>query len=97
MDKTVFFSDLFGRPQRIANADESSIMSNPLLSAVQKLRIDAENPVTVDESLTDDELNQPRPVKKRRKSTETMKRELERDFLTPPTTFGTEWLNRLQQ
>ena len=45
----------------------------------------------------DDFLTNQRPKKRRRKSLSTIKKELEQAFLRPPTSFNTEWLNRLQQ
>jgi hypothetical protein len=42
-------------------------------------------------------LHQERPPVQTLKSPEELKAELEREFLTPPTRFSAEWLNRLQQ
>ncbi|KAF2738146.1 antiviral helicase [Polyplosphaeria fusca] len=38
-----------------------------------------------------------RPPKRASKSKDAIKKELERDILTPSTTFNTQWLNQLQQ
>ncbi|KAF2871895.1 NUC185 domain-containing protein [Massariosphaeria phaeospora] len=38
-----------------------------------------------------------RPVKRQRKTKETIKKELEHEFLTPSKSFDTRWLNQLQQ
>ena len=46
----------------------------------------------IDEMLTDQ-----RPRKPKSKTTEDLKQQLETSFLTPPTSFSSEWLDRLQQ
>ncbi|KAH9877250.1 hypothetical protein IAQ61_002614 [Plenodomus lingam] len=38
-----------------------------------------------------------RPCKRQRKTKEMIQKELEAEFLTPSSSFNTEWLNRLQQ
>ncbi|KAI1004551.1 putative ATP-dependent RNA helicase [Podosphaera aphanis] len=45
----------------------------------------------------DNILDEQRPRKRTKKSTEDLQRELEQKYLAPPTSFSTEWLNRLQQ
>ncbi|KAF2717062.1 antiviral helicase [Polychaeton citri CBS 116435] len=45
----------------------------------------------------DDILDDAQPRKRIRKSPEDVRADLERDFLTPSTTFSPPWLNRLQQ
>jgi len=42
-------------------------------------------------------LDERRPRKRVKQDGETLKKELEQKYLTPSTTFSTEWLNRLQQ
>ena len=49
-----------------------------------------------DTSSTSIDLHTPRPRKRTRLSKESLKADLERDFLTPSTTFSTAWLNKLQ-
>lgn len=50
------------------------------------------------ENLTNEELLfQIRASKRQKSDIETIKKQLENKFLTPPTEFSTEWLNRLQQ
>jgi antiviral helicase SKI2 len=41
--------------------------------------------------------NQQRPPKRKRKTKETIQKEVEHEFLTPSTSFNTRWLNQLQQ
>lgn len=51
--------------------------------------------------ICDDDLKafllEPRPPEKPRPAPEKLKQQLEDEFLSPPTTFSAEWLNRLQQ
>lgn len=42
-------------------------------------------------------LDQQGPRKRVKQGPDELKRELERKFLTPPTSFSTAWLNKLQQ
>ncbi|KAI9793449.1 MAG: hypothetical protein M1835_007248 [Candelina submexicana] len=45
----------------------------------------------------DDILHEQRPHKRSRLSNDDLRQELEREFLTPTTTFSPAWLNKLQQ
>jgi antiviral helicase SKI2 len=66
-----------------------------LKAALQKLHLAA---TSFDSDATiDDILDSPRPRKRVKKSKDELKRELEKEFLTPSPTFNTQWLNRLQQ
>ncbi|KAL8830040.1 MAG: hypothetical protein Q9191_001657 [Dirinaria sp. TL-2023a] len=69
-------------------------MASSLIDAVEKLRLSSHQD---DFETIDDLLTSERPRKKRRRSRESMKKELEESFLTPPTSFNVEWLNKLQQ
>lgn len=42
-------------------------------------------------------LNQARPRKRVKPTTDELKEQLEKEFLAPSPTFSTEWLNKLQQ
>jgi antiviral helicase SKI2 len=42
-------------------------------------------------------LEEQRPRKRVKQDQEALKRELEQRYLTPSTSFSTEWLNKLQQ
>ncbi|KAK4547703.1 hypothetical protein LTR36_000661 [Oleoguttula mirabilis] len=64
-----------------------------LSEALTKLSLAAEK---LDANI-DDILDQAKPRKRVRKSPEEIKAKLERDFLTPSTSFSPEWLDRLQQ
>ncbi|SMR49487.1 unnamed protein product [Zymoseptoria tritici ST99CH_3D1] len=68
-------------------------MADTLPSALEKLDLYTDQ---IDGEL-DDILDQTRPRKRIRKSSEEVKSELEKTFLTPSTSFSPEWLDRLQQ
>ena len=67
-------------------------MANNILKAVKALRISNDENFCID-----DILSERRPRKKEQKPLEAVKTELEETFLKPPTSFSTEWLNKLQQ
>ena len=69
-------------------------MASSLIDAVERLHLGSDQN---DFETIDDLLNAERPRKKRRKSLESVKGELEESFLTPPTSFDVDWLNKLQQ
>lgn len=71
-------------------------MADDLRAALGKLHIAAQS--TPDQpDWIDNVLDQVRPRKRPKPSREEIKRDLEREFLTPSTSFSTEWLNKLQQ
>lgn len=67
-------------------------MAGSLESAFDRLRLSSDKIDTVD-----DILDQAKPRKRVKKSPEEVKAQLEKDFLTPSTTFSPAWLDRLQQ
>jgi hypothetical protein len=67
-------------------------MANSLISTLERLRLALENNDDIDHIL-----DEQRPCKKLKQDPEELKRQLEQKYLTPPTSFSTEWLNRLQQ
>lgn len=69
-------------------------MTSDLLRAVGELVIQAEE---LGEESIDDKLSRQRPQTGGKGDRDTLKRDLESDFLTPSTSFGPEWLNKLQQ
>lgn len=71
-------------------------MEADLLAAVDALRIsEGQSQHGID--CIDALLAEQRPKKRRRKSLDSAKKELEQAFLQPPTSFSIEWLNKLQQ
>lgn len=71
-------------------------MAAPLLTAMRELRLDADQGDSqVDEGET--LVRGARLRERHKKSSNALKTELTEKFLTPPTTFSSEWLNKLQQ
>lgn len=71
-------------------------MASDLLRAVSELYIDHGREIE-DDDYIDEKLTQQRPRKRTKQSHVSLRKEIENDFLSPPTSFGSEWLNRLQQ
>ena len=68
-------------------------MDEDLLRAVKACTISAEKA----EGCIDDKFGKQTPKVRTERNPDTIKKDLESEFLTPPTSFGLEWLNRLQQ
>lgn len=71
-------------------------MASDLFRALSELYIDHKREIE-DDDYIDEKLTQQRPRKRTKQSHESLRKEIEKDFLSPPTSFGSEWLNRLQQ
>jgi antiviral helicase SKI2 len=71
-------------------------MATDLLKAVKGLQIKYRDEKDDDFSI-DEMLTEPRPRKRPKRAPQALKKELEEAFLTPPTSFSSEWLNKLQQ
>ncbi|KAI9721090.1 MAG: hypothetical protein M1812_002571 [Candelaria pacifica] len=65
----------------------------PALLAKIHVQTEAKNK----DSCIDDILHEQRPLKRSRLSEDQLRQTIERDFLSPTTTFSSEWLNKLQQ
>ena len=72
-------------------------MTHELLEVVKKLHISSDQLELGNDGCIDDILSQQRPRKRSNPTPQDIKLDLEQTFLTPPTSFGPEWLNRLQQ
>jgi antiviral helicase SKI2 len=70
------------------------MMASTLDESLEKLTLVSQNTQDLD---IDEILDQVKPRKRFRPSPEEVKANLERDFLTPSTTFSPKWLDRLQQ
>jgi hypothetical protein len=70
-------------------------MAADLRAAMERLHVSRS--VLSDDFCVDDLLFDTRSRKRARLDADTLKSELEGEFLQPPTTFGPEWLDRLQQ
>ncbi|PGH18707.1 hypothetical protein AJ80_04360 [Polytolypa hystricis UAMH7299] len=80
----------------------SATMDNNLASAIQKVSLSAEKLSSNDDLdlwITTENAPQvaARPRRHELQSMEDLKKQLERDFLTPSPRFSTQWLNKLQQ
>jgi antiviral helicase SKI2 len=69
-------------------------MSDTLVSALERLHVDTS---ALEDDWIDNVLDEQRPQKRVKQNPVDLKHELERKYLTPATSFSTEWLNRLQQ
>lgn len=76
-------------------------MTSSLIEAIERLHIsDNGSSSTIKTESIDDFLFEqvvPREGRKRPEHAAELETPLEKKYLTPPTTFSTEWLNRLQQ
>ena len=70
-------------------------MTSDILHAVERLHLNNGN--SSEDSCIDDILSQQLPRKRTKRDPEALKEELENAILSPPTSFGAEWLNKLQQ
>lgn len=71
-------------------------MRRELLEAVEGFKAGGRENFEPDDCI-DDLLTDQRPRKQQCKTPETLKKQLEESFLSPPTSFDSSWLNRLQQ
>lgn len=72
-------------------------MTSDLLRAVERLRICANERDSDQDGCVDDTRSQQTPRKRTKGDFQALKKELEKDFLTPQTSFDPRWVNRLQQ
>lgn len=74
----------------------SDTMAAPLLTAMRELRLNAD---PGDSQVDEGEIlvKGARLRERHKKSSNALKTELIEKVLTPPTTFSSEWLNKLQQ
>ena len=72
-------------------------MPSDLLHAVERLRIDVNKHHLGQGECIDNTLTQWRPRKRLTRYIHSRKKELEKDFLTPQTSFEVKWLDKVQQ
>lgn len=65
-----------------------------LVKSLERVQLASQN---LADDWIDHNLTQSFPRKRARRTKDDVKAQLSRDFLTPPSTFSTEWLNRLQR
>ncbi|OBT50372.1 hypothetical protein VE04_09051 [Pseudogymnoascus sp. 24MN13] len=71
-------------------------MAEALAESLQKVHIGSTDP-SRDDAWIDSILDQQGPRKRVKQHPDDLEAELDRKFLTPSTSFSTEWLNKLQQ
>ena len=71
-------------------------MSKELLNAIQQVHVFSLDKTQDNNDCIDAFLDEPGQRKQPRKSLDTVKEDLESQFLKPSTSFSTEWLNKLQ-
>ena len=71
-------------------------MTSELVEAVERLQISANSGI-LSEKTIDDILDHRMPKLQGEQDHEVLKKAIEKEFLSPPRSFGPEWLNRLQR
>jgi antiviral helicase SKI2 len=72
-------------------------MADSLVDALQRVHISANSSDSLEDDFIDSILDSTRPRKRVKQSADALKASLEQKYLTPSTSFSTEWLNKLQQ
>jgi antiviral helicase SKI2 len=72
-------------------------MADSLVSALEKVKLSSSTLDNTPDDWIDHILDSQRPRKRIKQDKEALKLELEEKYLTPSTSFSTEWLNKLQQ
>jgi len=72
-------------------------MVDNLISALERVHLGASKKDSGADYWIDHILEEQLPRKRVKQDQEQLKRELEQKYLTPSTSFSTEWLNKLQQ
>lgn len=72
-------------------------MTSELLRAVERLRVGVNEQYLDQDVCSAGTFRPERPEKPTKGHNQALKNELERDFLTPQTSFDGGWLNKIQQ
>jgi antiviral helicase SKI2 len=72
-------------------------MANSLVGALERVQLSSSTLESTADDWIDHILDSQRPGKRIKQDEEALKLELEEKYLTPSTSFSTEWLNKLQQ
>ena len=72
-------------------------MAESLISALERVHLAASSSDGTADDWIDHILEQQLPRKRVKQDREELRRQLEKDYLTPSTSFSREWLNKLQQ
>jgi hypothetical protein len=73
------------------------VMGDSLVDALQRVDLAGDSLGNEADDWIDSILDEQRPRKRVKQSSENLKRELEQKYLTPSTSFSTSWLDKLQQ
>ena len=73
----------------------SKTMADNLIDSLERVKLNDTDHLADD--WIDQILDQRQPRKRVKQDSEALKKELEQKYLTPSSTFSTEWLNKLQQ
>ncbi len=72
-------------------------MTDSLVDALERVQLSSASSDSTADDWIDSILDSPRPRKRKKQSPEGLKLSLEQQYLTPSTSFSSEWLNKLQQ
>lgn len=72
-------------------------MVSDLIRAVDEVYIGSREQEMQHDDCIDDKLSQQKPRKRTEQDLDALRRVIEDAFLFPPTSFGSDWLNGLQQ
>jgi antiviral helicase SKI2 len=72
-------------------------MADSLVESLERVHLDSNSGDDTADDWIDSILDSQRPRKRVKQDPEELKRSLEEKYLTPSTSFSTEWLNKLQQ
>lgn len=72
-------------------------MASDLIRAVDQVYIGSREKEMQHDECIDDKLSQQRSRKRTKRDPDALRRKIEDGFLSPPTSFGSGWLNSLQQ
>ena len=78
-------------------SEDDDLMNSELQEAVERLRISSDQIESNQGKVIDGILHERHREKRKRQSPQQLKKQLEDEFLTPPTAFGHDWLNKFQR
>jgi antiviral helicase SKI2 len=85
-------------PTTLSTKLKIEAMAEELSTSFDRLRIENEKADTHDwDAWIDDDQRDRKPPQRSRPSPSILKNQLEAEFLSPPTTFSAQWLNKLQR
>lgn len=97
LSNTVIATDLKHRSNLLSNPRPLTFTMEEVHAAFEKLHLASAGIGKKDPTWIDSLADEPRPAKRQRRTIAEVQKELEKEFLTPSTSFSTGWLNKLQQ